>query len=249
MALLWHKQRAGTRYEVRTAGNSRRLYTNGVFHSQYNPRQPITGSVWDLLTLPAFFAPQSIRSALLLGVGGGAVIRQLNHFLGLRSIIGVELDPIHLEVARRFFGTTAPNVELQRDDAVRWVTAYCGAHFSMIVDDLFGGVAGEPQRAVTADRSWFAQLDRLLAPDGVLVVNFASLQELKSCAWFNRPQIRRRFPHAFSLTVPSCENAVGAFLRQPADSSRLRCHLRSVPELARALGSGRLNYRIRRLQP
>ena len=52
MALLWERRVEGTLYQVRSAGRTRRLYTNGVFHSQYNPVRPVTGSVWDLLLLP-----------------------------------------------------------------------------------------------------------------------------------------------------------------------------------------------------
>ncbi len=40
MAVLWQKKTAGQHYEVRTAGNSRRLYKNGVCHSQFNPAIP-----------------------------------------------------------------------------------------------------------------------------------------------------------------------------------------------------------------
>lgn len=55
MAIVWSRQLSGVHYEVRSAGNSLRLYTDGVFHSQYNPCRLITGHVWDLLMLPAFF--------------------------------------------------------------------------------------------------------------------------------------------------------------------------------------------------
>ena len=37
MALLWEKRAAGVHYSVRNAGNTVRLYTNGVLHTQYNP--------------------------------------------------------------------------------------------------------------------------------------------------------------------------------------------------------------------
>ncbi len=248
LALLWHQQDTTTRYEVRSAGNSRRLYTNGVLHSQYNSRQPLTGSVWDLLTLPAFFTPQSAQRILMLGVGGGAVIRQLNHFLTPQCIVGVELDRVHLAIAQRYFDVAAPNVQLHQADALRWVKTYRGAPFNIIVDDLFGDADGEPQRVVTADSSWFLQLGELLAPGGVLVANFASLQELKSCAWFRNARMRNRYPSAFAFTAPSFANAIGAFLRTPADSAQLRRHLMGVPALARALRNGRLNYRIRRLR-
>lgn len=248
MALLWHKQVGDTRYEVRTAGHSRRLYTNGVFHSQHNPRQPLTGSVWDLLMLPAFFAPASVRRVLLLGVGGGAVVHLLNRFLKPQCIVGIELDPVHLEVARRYFEADAPNVTLRRADALHWVERYGGAPFDMIIDDLFGDADGEPQRVVAADGRWFGRLERLLTPNGMLVTNFAALAEMRTCAWFRRPRLRNRFPSAFVLTAPSYENAVGAFLRVPAMTAQLRRHLAAVPVLEQARRSGRLDYRIRRLR-
>jgi len=247
LALLWCKQDGATRYEVRSAGNSVRLYTNGVFHSQYNPHQPVSGSLWDLLMLPAFFAPQAVRRVLMLGVGGGAVIRQLNHFLAPSAIVGVELNPVHLAVARRWFGVAARNVTLHEADALRWVREYRGAPFDMIVDDLFGDSGGEPQRAVAADRHWLRQLDKLLAPTGLLVTNFGSLGELQACAWFHDQRIRSRYPAAFRLTSPLYANAVGAFLRQPTVTAQLRRQLVAFPALDPSRRSCRLNYRIRRL--
>ena len=91
------------RYQVRTAGRTRRLYTNGVFHSQYNPANPVTGHVWDLLMIPAFFhAPDSVQRVLVLGVGGGAVIGLLRRFVSPAAVVGFELSPLHVFVARRF---------------------------------------------------------------------------------------------------------------------------------------------------
>ena len=66
MAVIWSKTTKDTHFEVRRAGRSVRLYSNGVFHSQYNPANPISGTVWDLLLLPAFFRPTgTIRRALV----------------------------------------------------------------------------------------------------------------------------------------------------------------------------------------
>jgi spermidine synthase len=249
LALLWCKQDGVTRYEVRSAGNAVRLYTNGVFHSQYNPRQPVTGSVWDLLFLPAFFAPQSPRRVLLLGVGGGAVIRQLNHFLAPEVIVGVELNPVHLAVAQRYFGVAAANVTLYEADALHWVQHHRLPPFDMIIDDLFGDTDGEPRRAVAADGRWFRQLGKLLAPGGTLVFNFGSSRELKASAWFHDARIRARYPEAFKLTASQYENSVGVFLRQAATAGQLRSHLAAIPALDTRRRSCRLDYRIRRLQP
>ncbi|MFC6979877.1 hypothetical protein ACFQH7_14350 [Microbulbifer taiwanensis] len=90
---------------MRSHGASVRLYSNGVFHSQWNPRDPLKGSLWELLLLPAFFLPgRQVRSVLLLGVGGGALIRLLQQFVGPEKIVGVDLDATHLRIARKYFG-------------------------------------------------------------------------------------------------------------------------------------------------
>jgi spermidine synthase len=247
LAILWYKQTGSTRYEVRSAGNSLRLYTNGVFHSQYNPKRPVSGSIWDLLMLPAYFAPERVRRVLLLGVGGGAVIRQLNHFLQPETVVGVELDPVHLEIAERFFEVKASNTQLFHADALHWVNEYEGERFDMIIDDLFDDTDGEPQRAVAANSRWFDHLSRLLAPHGILVSNFATTDELKACGWFRNRRLQARYPAAFRLATPLYQNAIGAFLRRPADAAQLRQNLTAFPALDTARRKGTLRYSIRRL--
>ncbi len=248
MAIVWMKQSGATRYEVRSAGNSVRLYTNGVFHSQYNPSSPVTGSVWDLLMLPAFLHdPASIKRVLVLGVGGGAVTRQLDHFLDAEKIVGVELDPVHLHVARKYFGNDRHNIELVEADAVDWVKHYRGPKFDMIIDDIFGEEAGEPLKAVEADASWFATLLRVLTAKGVLVSNFVSPIELRRCAYLSDERVRARFSSAFQLTTPLYENAVGVFCRREADSKQLRKNLAAFRELDTRKKGCRLRYTIRRI--
>lgn len=248
MALIWYRQEGDTRYEVRSAGRTRRLYTNGVFHSQYNPDRPVTGSVWDLLMLPAFFDPARMRRVLVLGVGGGAVLRQLNHFLAPEAIVGVELNPIHLEVAREHFGVEAENVTLHQADALHWIRRYRGPRFDLIIEDLFSDAGGDPQRVVAADAAWMRRLIKRLTPNGALVINFGSEEELKGAAWFESAALRETFPAAFRLTTPLYENVIGAFLRRPVETAVLRRNLACWPELDPAKRGCRLNYSLRRLK-
>jgi spermidine synthase len=247
MSLLWERRVDGTLYQVRSAGLTRRLYTNGVFHSQYNPRRPVSGSVWDLLFLPAFFLPPAVlRRVLVLGVGGGAVIRQLQRFVRPDSIVGIELNAVHLSVARRFFGVKGAGVTLQRADAVDWVKRYRGPGFDMIVDDLFGDCDGEPQRAVVTDGRWVDRLERCLGPGGMIVSNFASTLELDVSAFVADPLRRRRFASAFRLTTPQNYNAVGVFLKRQATTAQLRRRLQRVTQLDPRKARG-LRYTIRTL--
>lgn len=249
MSILWKHSVGNTDYQVRRAGNSIRLYTNGVFHSQYNPGRPVTGSVWDLLWIPAFFAsPGEIRRVLVLGVGGGAAIQQLRNFVRPRSITGIELSSIHLSIARRFFGVSGSDVELVCADAVNWMHNYKGPGFDLIIDDLFADDDGEPARAVRVTREWASVLKANLTSRGILVINFATPAELYASAAYSSVKIRHGFKSAFGLATPQNHNAVGVFLKQPASSSSLRSRLCDIPALNPRRKSAPLRYSIRRLK-
>jgi spermidine synthase len=248
MSILWQKTSGQDRYQVRRAGNSLRLYRNGVFHTQYNPHHPISGNLWDLLLIPAFFFnPVTIRRVLVLGVGGGAVIRLLNQFVRPEEVIGVELNPLQIHIARRFFGIGRHQARLVRGDAVQWIKDYRGPPFDMIVDDLFGEVLGQPERAVSADSDWFIRLRNHLSTRGVLVMNFASRMELKACAYCCNRDVQKRFASAFRLCKPQYENAIAAFLTETSTSRKLRRNLAREPGLNPAVKRNRLDYRIRRI--
>jgi spermidine synthase len=249
MAVIWTRTVGDRHFEVRRAGNSMRLYTNGVLHSQHNPANPAAANVWNLLALPAFFRPAgSIRRVLVLGVGGGALIRLLQHYFEPAQIIGVELDPVHLQIARRFFGVTPQCAELIEADAVQWLSRHQGPPFDLIVDDLFGDQEGEPVRAVAADRAWLTRLTHHLADQGVLVMNFVSSRTLHAARRTLHQTLPGRFASAFRLSLPHYENAVGAFVSQPVAARQLRQTLRRS-QVQGATRLGRLPYRIQRLAP
>lgn len=209
MALIWDGHRGETHYEVRNAGRSIRLYTDGILHTQFHPDHLWTGSVWDLLALAAFAHQELPRRILVLGVGGGAVLRQLQSLCAPTALTGVDLDAMHLRIARRWFGVRGAGVELVHADAVTFAALYDGEPFDLVIDDLFCGSNGVPQRAVPVDAHWLDMLLALVAPDGVLAINFPDARALRASAWTQAGKsLRRRFPGALSLAVPGCHNRV-----------------------------------------
>ena len=245
MAVLWSRQVGDTHYEIRSAGASRRLYTNGVLHTQFNPRQPVTGSVWDLLLLPAFFHyPSSVRRVLVLGVGGGAVLRQLRAFVDPETLIGVDIERVHLRLARRHFGVTPKVAELVHADARDWLAAYDGPPFDLIIDDLFGHVNGEPVRALPMTVRWARALSARLSRRGILVANFPERRTLRESALATSPAVRRTFATGYTFTTPLYENVVAACLRDVATPAELHDHLAAVPLLDTRRRSCRLRFRV-----
>ena len=223
MALVWEKRVGDSHYEVRSHGATIRLYSNGVFHSQWNPNDPLKGSLWELLLLPAFFRPiEQVRRVLILGVGGGALIRLLQRYFSPERIVGVDIDLHHLTVARRFFGVR--DAQLVCADARDYLSGLrvseFGASemvtepFDLIVDDLFGHCNGVAERAVDAEPAWCDQLLKLLSPDGLVVSNFASRSELLGSGW-RSARLRQQLHSSWSAELPDYENCIGIFSRSP----------------------------------
>ena len=249
MAVVWQKKSDGRLYEVRSAGRSLRLYTDGVCHSQYNSANPVTGHIWDLLMLPAFFyEPGAIKRVLVLGVGGGTSIQLIRQFVSPETITGVDLNPTHLYVAKRFFKLKHDSIQLVHADAIQWLKDYEGKQFDLIVDDLFAEENGEPVPAIQSNASWFNCLLKHVTNDGLIVKNFLDKESARSSAGLANPRVRQKFSSIFQLTTPYNENVAVAYLKRASTSRVLRTHLVSTPGLNPNLKTSRLRYRARRLK-
>lgn len=247
MAVIWRLDSDGTRYEVRAHGATRRLFSDGVFHSAWNPRTGLTGRAWDLFLPAAFTLPQPAARILVLGIGGGTALLQYRRFIDPAVLIGVDLDPVHIRIGRQFFGLDEAGVELVRADARDWVDGWDGPPFDLVVDDLYGHGSGEPRRAVPMTVGWAAALERLVAPDGALVANFISVSELNHCAQLRVPAARTGYARGFRLRGLRDENAIAVFCRRSTTPAEIRTRLRQFPALDDRRRGCRLRYRIRTL--
>ena len=250
MATIWQKKIKGNRYEVRASRNTYSLYTNGVCHSEYNSYNISTGSYWDLLILPIFFYANknNIKRILVLGVGGGAVINQIMSLMSPEIVVGIEVNPMHLYIARRFFEVERPEVKLIEADAVSWLMDYSDAPFDMIIEDMFTEKQKDPVRFIDANADWFELLDKNLSKTGILSLNFISRKELQDCGYFKDSVYKKKFQSVFQLTVPGLDNYIGIFLRQKVNTTELRNNLNQNPVFKKALQNRKLNYRIRNLR-
>lgn len=249
MATVWQRCIKGRTYEVRSAGKSLRLYTDGVFHTQFNSERLLSGGVWDLLALPALLHPeQSVRRVLVLGVGGGAAIHLIKALVNPEQIVGVELNPAHVQIMNRFFGfknlgmKNLGGVEIVVADAIAFVRNYRGEKFDLIVDDLFFEAEGEPQRAIEADASWLKSLLACLQPRGLLVMNFVDKKDFKRAASLKAP-----WRSVFALTLPAYENCVGVFSRRQCDGGNIRRRLEALSKTDKRLSYHSLRFRLQRL--
>lgn len=223
MAIIWQETGDGICYQVRTAGKTIRLYTDNVLHSQYNPARKLTGSVWDLLFLPALCLSQDkpLR-VLVLGVGGGAVMHMMNDFCQCEKIIGLELNPTHIEIAKKYFLLSHKVFELIETDAIAWVENYQGEKFDVIIDDLFYEEKGEPIKVAAPNATWFYYLYSQLKPKGLVVMNFVGRHSAMSSSPLHDENVQKLLPYGLHLTTPFYDNHVLAFSSQLLHSRSIR---------------------------
>jgi hypothetical protein len=247
VAELFRLESDGTRYEVRSHGATRRLLSDGVFHSAWNPRTGLTGRTWDLFLPAAFTLAAPPARVLVLGIGAGTVLLQYRRFINPPTLIGVDLNPVHIEIGRRFFGLDAAGAALFEADARDWTAAWDGPPFDLVVDDLYGHAAGEPERGVAMTAAWARTLARLVAPGGALVANFISRRELAGCAQLKSARGRAGYASGWRIQGARDHNAVAVFCRQATTAGATRARLRQVPGLDDRRRDCPLRYSMHRL--
>jgi spermidine synthase len=134
----------------------------------------LTGWYFDDMALaPALVSdPQRV---LVLGMGTGTVVETLRAAWPDLVIDGVELDPLVLEAAARFFGHTPDDRLRLHAQGARAFVRQSDERWDVIVMDVFQNGPYLPFQLAT--REFYALLAERLTPGGVLVVNAQIVEE------------------------------------------------------------------------
>lgn len=157
-------------------------------------------------------APERI---LFVGLGGGTLIRAIRHYYPQAQIDVIELDPVVVEAARKFFGFVEDErmTVYIRDARVQMRTlARQKARYDMIFLDAYRG-GYIPYHLTTLE---FMELVRSLLTDhGVVVSN---LQPGFASYHYQRRTIARVFPHEWSYGRYGNVIVVASLKELPKDS-------------------------------
>ena len=240
MALVYQKQLGNSHYEVRSAGASLRLYSNGVLHSQYNPNTPVGGTIWDLLLLPGFFKDTPPKRILVLGLGGGAIVHLLKAFFPQSFLTCVELDHQHIHIAKQYFLIPTHQLEIIHGDAYEYLSN-TNDTFDWIIDDVFQHVSGEPIRGKSLQDIFPLYLKKL-AKQGMLSANLIGTEQYKHMKSF-----AEQFSQGYQFNHPMYENRIICLSDDMCSSAQFRINLKQFKVLDQSRKSCKLNYRLRKL--
>ena len=212
------KQAAGVLYEAEssynyiqvreTADDTRELLLNegqGI-HSVYRPGAILTGGPWDGFLLAPYFTemqPQDSRW-LIVGLAAGTVARQVTAIYGPRPIVGVEIDPAIVEVGRRYFAMTEPNLRVEIADG-RTYLARSRERFDVVVVDAYR-LPYIPWHLTTVE--FFRQVRAHLSDQGVVAINVGYVPGDWRLVDALAATLRQVYPSVMVLPVPGSFNAL-----------------------------------------
>jgi spermidine synthase len=127
--------------------------------------------LYEKLMLLAFALVERPQTALLMGLGGGAMCRHLTAYLPDCAVTIVERDTAVIDLARRFFHIGQP---IRHADAVEMIADVNNA-YDVILADLYDG-----RGAVGVEPSFWQDCARALRPGGCLAVNWAAFVDDKA---------------------------------------------------------------------
>jgi spermidine synthase len=219
-------------------GGVRELHVDGTFASCYEPGNVITGSVWDALAAGITALPrQRRRSVLLLGLGGGSAARVVRALAPRARIVGVEIDPSVVRLARRWFDLDALGIEVVVEDARAYLER-CRRRFDAVLEDVFVGTGRDAVKPEWLPEPGLARAAGRLARRGILASNALDEAPAVSVA------MGRLFSNVVRIEVDDYDNQIFVGCAGALTGRELRRAVAATPVLAPTLR--RLSFRTLR---
>jgi len=121
-----------------------------------------TGLYWDDI---ADAVPKTAKEILMIGVGGGTIARLLRERNYQGKIIGIEYDPIIIQIGKRWFETDTFLDTIVLDDGIEWIKN-CPVTFDCIILDAY-----ENGGKTSIHNEIYTEALNKLSKDGVLITN------------------------------------------------------------------------------
>lgn len=182
------------------------LDVEGATYATWHPDEVLTGYSWDALSVACLLRHDGPpKSVLILGMGGGTVARQLQTFIPGVRVVGVEIDPGVVDVARRHMHMTA---DVHVTDAYEFLRTST-EQFDAVIDDLFLTGATDVVRARVPEGETLALVRSRVAPGGVVVANLITdMGEHSAVRARARAGYKAAFGHTRVVTPPRGLNEI-----------------------------------------
>ncbi len=165
--ILWEgKSPNSGKIKVTEGGGIRRLVVDGLTQSRSLSKDGKTSFYWDsfLENLPPLTKEAKI---LILGLGAGTTAKIFTDKFGPITIHGVEIDPLIVELGKKYFYLREPNIKIFVEDAGKFVSK-TRDNYNVVCVDLFHG--DKTPQFITS-KEFLETVKERLFQNGVIIVN------------------------------------------------------------------------------
>ncbi len=195
----------------------------GAVHASFHRRRFLTGLAWDMIAAAALLGKNAPRSVLMLGLAGGTSFRILRHLLPQCELTAIDIDPEIVDLAREHMELDTLGIEVVIGDAYPWL-AKNRRTFDVVIDDIYLAGKTDVFRSREWDQSLLGNLQRAIAPGGVLAVNLVTGDGHRTMQSLTRRALCATFPMVRSITSALAMNEVLVAGDYVATRSRLAAY-------------------------
>jgi predicted membrane-bound spermidine synthase len=208
-------------------------------HSVWNPAGGFYGGTWDIFLAAPYFSPAPhINSLAVIGLAAGTISTQYTEAFGTGvPIDGFEIDPEIVEVGRRYFGMTQPNLRVIVEDG-RLGLKQSTRRYDVIAIDAYR-VPYVPWHLTTLE--FFREARDHLTPDGAVAINVGrtinttSGQQDRRLVEAMTNTLLHVFAAVHTVDVPDSFNTILIATLKPTAEANLAINLAALPANASPL--------------
>lgn len=199
-----------------------RLNDGQGYHSIYHPDILFFNGPWEQVLVAPFFnpapvSPESITSMAIVGLAAGTTAYQATAVFPNIQIDGIEIDPVIVEVGRKYFHMTMPNLNVIVQDG-RVALAHSDQKYQVVSVDAYRPPY-IPWHLTTVE--FFRIVRDHLTDDGVMVINVGRSPRDRRLVNALASTCLAVFPTVHIMDLPDSFNSILFATVQPTSAENL----------------------------
>lgn len=130
----------------------------------------LAAHIWKISLKEVLIEKSGVKSALIVGLGGGGIARIIRKNWPDAQIVGVDIDPVMVELGQKYLGLTKAQVKTHIDDAEHFIVSEikAGKKYDLVCFDTYVG-ENFPKKFESV--TFITKVSKLLNNDGLAVFN------------------------------------------------------------------------------
>ena len=112
-----------------------------------------------------------VSNCLILGLGGGSAAKWVRHYYPESKIVGIDIDPVMVELGKKYLGLDKLNIDIKIEDALEFLnhkSKFLNLKYNLILIDIYQG-SDIPEKFQT--EKFIELIKKFLSVKGIAMFN------------------------------------------------------------------------------